>query len=91
MSQTFIKDLTQFVNQEVILKGWLNHKRSSGSITFLELRWIRFIQCSFKMIFEEMWEQVEKPNLQLKFLNKVNIQNKKEFLSYKLKILIQQA
>lgn len=63
MSQTFIKDLTQFVNQEVILKGWLNHKRSSGSITFLELRdGSGFIQCvvSKNDISEEMWEQVEK-------------------------------
>ncbi len=33
-----IKDLSQFVGQEVTLKGWLYNKRSSGKIKFLILR-----------------------------------------------------
>lgn len=36
--QTFIKDLSQQVGEEVTLKGWLNNKRSSGKIAFLEIR-----------------------------------------------------
>lgn len=36
--QTFIKDLSQKVGEEVTLKGWLNNKRSSGKIAFLEIR-----------------------------------------------------
>ena len=34
----FIKDIANFVGQEVEIKGWLYNKRSSGSIAFLELR-----------------------------------------------------
>lgn len=63
MTQIYIKDLVQFVDQEVTLKGWLNHKRSSGSIAFLELRdGSGFIQCvvSKNDISEEVWGQVEK-------------------------------
>lgn len=33
-----IKDLSQFVNQEVTLKGWLYNKRSSGKVKFVILR-----------------------------------------------------
>lgn len=61
--QTFIKDLAKFVGQEVILKGWLNNSRSSGSIAFLELRdGTGFIQCvvSKKEVSEVVWMDVEK-------------------------------
>ncbi|MBI5222458.1 MAG: asparagine--tRNA ligase, partial [Candidatus Magasanikbacteria bacterium] len=36
--QTFIKDLSNKIGEEVTIKGWLNNKRSSGKIAFLELR-----------------------------------------------------
>ena len=36
--QTLIKDIAGSVSQKVTLKGWLYNKRSSGKITFLELR-----------------------------------------------------
>ncbi|MBI4427444.1 MAG: asparagine--tRNA ligase [Candidatus Magasanikbacteria bacterium] len=36
--QTFIKDLSTEVGEEVTIKGWLNNKRSSGKIAFLEIR-----------------------------------------------------
>ncbi len=36
--QTFIKDLSKKVGEEVTIKGWLNNKRSSGKIAFLEIR-----------------------------------------------------
>ncbi len=61
--QTFIKDLAKFVDQEVILRGWLNNQRSSGSIAFLELRdGTGFIQCvvSKKEVDEKIWEEVER-------------------------------
>jgi asparaginyl-tRNA synthetase len=34
----FIKDVKNFVGKEVILKGWVFNKRSSGSIVFLQVR-----------------------------------------------------
>lgn len=38
MQHKFIADLKNFVGQDVILKGWVNSKRSSGKIKFLQLR-----------------------------------------------------
>ncbi len=61
--QTFIKDLSGFVDQEVTLRGWVSNSRSSGSIAFLELRdGSGFIQCvvSKKEVSEEVWSSVEK-------------------------------
>lgn len=61
--QTFIKDLSKFVGEQVILKGWLNNSRSSGSIAFLELRdGSGFIQCvaSKKELPEEVWNLILK-------------------------------
>lgn len=36
--KTLIKNIAQFVGQEVTLRGWLVNKRSSGAIAFLEIR-----------------------------------------------------
>ncbi|HYE59713.1 MAG TPA: OB-fold nucleic acid binding domain-containing protein, partial [Candidatus Kapabacteria bacterium] len=33
-----IKDIASVVGQESVVQGWVNNKRSSGSIAFLELR-----------------------------------------------------
>ena len=38
MEQTYISDLAQHVNEEVVLKGWCFNKRSSGKIHFLQIR-----------------------------------------------------
>ncbi len=38
MGHTYIKDIGSHVDEEVILKGWLYNKRSSGGIRFLLLR-----------------------------------------------------
>lgn len=60
---TQISKLSQYVGQEVTLKGWLNNQRSSGSIAFLELRdGSGFIQCvvSKKEVVETVWNEVEK-------------------------------
>ncbi len=38
MSRIYIEDLAHHVGEEVILQGWLYHKRSSGKVRFLLLR-----------------------------------------------------
>lgn len=58
-----IKDLSQHVDQEVTLKGWLNNKRSSGKIAFLEIRdGSGYVQAvaSTSDISTEIWEEIEK-------------------------------
>lgn len=59
----FIKDISEYVDKEVTLQGWVNNKRSSGSIAFLEIRdGSGFIQAvvSKDDVDEETWEQVQK-------------------------------
>ena len=38
MKQIYIGDLSEHIEKEVTLKGWLFNKRSSGKIAFLILR-----------------------------------------------------
>jgi asparaginyl-tRNA synthetase len=38
MSRIYIEDLAQHVGEDITLRGWLYHKRSSGKIRFLLLR-----------------------------------------------------
>ncbi|MBO0797737.1 MAG: asparagine--tRNA ligase, partial [Blastocatellia bacterium] len=38
MEQTYISDIGRRLGQEVTIKGWLYHKRSSGKLGFLEIR-----------------------------------------------------
>ena len=38
MDQVYIEDLGQHVGQEVVIKGWLYNKRSSGKLQFLMVR-----------------------------------------------------
>ncbi len=38
MAQTYIEDLKSHVGREVIIRGWLYNKRSSGKIRFLVVR-----------------------------------------------------
>ncbi|HVO74017.1 MAG TPA: asparagine--tRNA ligase [Ignavibacteriaceae bacterium] len=48
MQKIFIKDLGNFVDQIVTLKGWLFNKRSSGKIKFLILRdGTGYLQCVY--------------------------------------------
>ena len=35
---TWIEDLTQHVDDDVVLLGWVRHRRSSGKLHFLEIR-----------------------------------------------------
>lgn len=58
-----IKHISKYVDQEVEIKGWLYNKRSSGSITFLELRdGSGFLQAVVVKsgVGEETWANAEK-------------------------------
>jgi len=59
----FIKDLVQYKDQEVALKGWIYNFRSSGSIMFLQLRdGTGFVQgiLNKKDVSEEKWNEAQK-------------------------------
>src|SRR3989338_448055 len=61
--QTQINKLSQYTGKEVTIKGWLNNKRSSGSIAFLELRdGSGFVQAvaNKKELSEAIWQEIEK-------------------------------
>lgn len=59
----FIKNIADYVGQEVEIKGWLYNKRSSGPIAFLELRdgtgWVQAVAVK-KDFSDEMWAEMEK-------------------------------
>ncbi len=38
MKRTYIKDLTNFVGQEVIIKGWVDVRRDQGKLVFMDMR-----------------------------------------------------
>lgn len=59
----YIKDLSQYVGEEVTLKGWLYNKRSSGKIKFLILRdGTGYVQCVvFKgNVSDEIFDSADK-------------------------------
>jgi len=58
MIQTYIDQLKSKIGQEVVLKGWLYNKRSSGKLVFLQLRdGTGIVQCVvFKPNNEELFE-----------------------------------
>jgi len=59
----FIKNIAEKVGQEVEIKAWVYNKRSSGSLTFLELRdGTGFIQAvvAKDSVSEESWSNAEK-------------------------------
>ncbi len=61
--ETQINKLSQYVGKEVVIKGWLNNKRSSGSIAFLEIRdGSGFAQAvaNKKELSEQVWQEIEK-------------------------------
>ncbi|MEK7681141.1 MAG: asparagine--tRNA ligase [Patescibacteria group bacterium] len=61
--QTFVKNFSGLVGEEVEIKGWLYNKRSSGPISFLEIRdgsgWVQAIAVKTKLN-PELWELIEK-------------------------------
>jgi len=59
----YIKNLKEYKDKEVTLKGWIYNVRSSGSIMFLQLRdGTGFVQCilSKNDINEEKWSEAQK-------------------------------
>ena len=57
-----IKNISDFVDEEITLKGWLYNKRSSGGIVFLEIRdGSGFVQAVVRKddVDEETWEAAE--------------------------------
>lgn len=63
----FIKDIPQFLEQEVALKGWVFNWRSSGSIYFLQLRdGTGRLQCviSKKDVPEMVWNSAQRLTLE---------------------------
>lgn len=59
--RVLIKDLKNYVGQEVVMKGWLYNKRSSGPIVFLELRdgygWAQGVAVE-KELSLDVWQRV---------------------------------
>lgn len=57
------KNLQNFIDKEVGIRGWLYNKRSSGSIAFLEIRdgfgWLSAV-ASKQEVSSEIWERIEK-------------------------------
>ena len=67
MQTILLKDISQYLGQEVIVRGWVYNFRSSGSIFFLQVRdGLGFIQAivSKKEVAPEVWEACEKITLE---------------------------
>jgi len=59
----FIKDLQNYKEKQVTLRGWIYNFRSSGSIMFLQLRdGTGFVQCVLSKgdVGEEKWQEAQK-------------------------------
>ena len=62
-----MKDISQFLGQEVAVRGWIYNFRSSGSIFFLQVRdGSGFVQAivSKKEVAPEVWEACEKTTIE---------------------------
>ncbi len=63
MQTILLKDISQCLGQEVVIRGWIYNFRSSGSLSFLQVRdGSGFIQAivSKKEVVPEVWEACEK-------------------------------
>jgi asparaginyl-tRNA synthetase len=63
MQMILLKDISQYLGQEVIVRGWIFNFRSSGSIFFLQVRdGSGFVQAivSKKEVAPEIWEDCQK-------------------------------
>ncbi|MFA5128899.1 MAG: asparagine--tRNA ligase [Patescibacteria group bacterium] len=63
MQTILLKDISQYLGQEVAIRGWIFNFRSSGSIFFLQVRdGSGFVQAivSKKEVAPEIWEACEK-------------------------------
>ncbi len=62
MKQTYISEVSKHPGKEIIIKGWLYNKRSSGKLGFLEIRdGSGIIQCivSRNDVSEDSWNNTE--------------------------------
>ncbi len=67
MQTLLLKDISQYLGQEVIVRGWIYNFRSSGSIFFLQVRdGSGFIQAivSKKEVAPEVWSDCEKVTIE---------------------------
>ncbi|MBT4349549.1 asparagine--tRNA ligase [bacterium] len=83
MEQVSIKDLSQFVDQEVEIKAWVSNFRSSGKIAFWQLRdGAGFAQAILNStdLDEVKWQEAQKVTLEtsVKIIGKVSKHPKKE-------------
>ncbi|MDD5289834.1 MAG: asparagine--tRNA ligase, partial [Patescibacteria group bacterium] len=63
----FIKELSQYKNQKVTLRGWIYNFRSSGSIMFWQLRdGTGFVQCILNKadVDDKKWDEAQKVTLE---------------------------
>ncbi len=80
------KNLHEHIGEEVVIRGWLYNKRSSGSIAFLEVRdgfgWVSAV-ASKSAVPESVWDAIEKltqeSSLTLKGLVKVHPKRANEY------------
>jgi asparaginyl-tRNA synthetase len=89
--KVFIKDIKNYVGQEVTLEGWLYNKRSSGKIKFLILRdGTGFIQCVMgkKDVSDAEWKISESLHQEssIRITGKVNFFEKAPYCKHELVI-----
>lgn len=89
MENIFIKDLKDFVDQEIIVKGWVANFRSSGKIAFWQIRdGSGFVQAILNSndLSADKWSQAQKVTLEtsVKLVAKVAKHPKKD--EYELQV-----
>jgi len=78
--KVYIEDVHKFVNQEVVIAGWLNNKRSSGKVHFLLVRdGTNVIQCVVVkgQVSEEVFTLYEQMGLETSLLVKGTVSEDK--------------
>ena len=83
MKQTFVSVLKEYLDQEVLIKGWVYNFRSSGKIAFLQVRdGSGFVQvvASADELDSKIWEDIGKLTLEtsVELMGKVTKHPKKE-------------
>ena len=83
MKQIYIKDLKDYLDEEVQLKGWVYNFRSSGKISFLQFRdGTGFVQCivSEPAVDADVWQVAESMTIESSVIleGKVSKHPKKE-------------
>lgn len=88
--RVYIEDVQKYVNQEVIIAGWLYNKRSSGKIHFLLVRdGTNIIQCVVvkSEVSDELFSLYEKMNFEASLLIKGKVtEDKRSPLGYEIQV-----